>query len=297
MLSRLSVIALFLALSSPVIAGPLHDAAKGGNTAEMQSILAGGADVNESDGIATPLYLAVAGNHAEVVKLLIAQGADVNLPAKWGTPASVAASGCNAEILRQLLDAGADPNSTWKSVALLHRAAEKGALDCVKLLVEGGADVNILTSGRTPPIHLAVLQGHKDVADYLREHGAHLQPLAPISDKLRTGDPNHGHEIFVANCQKCHSADPAVQLHAGPNLWDVVGRAPGTFSDFKYSKSMKELGGTWDYEALNQFISDPAVAVPGTDMLFPGLQEEVQRVELIAFLRSLSDHPRPIPFQ
>ncbi|HEY7616488.1 MAG TPA: ankyrin repeat domain-containing protein, partial [Terriglobales bacterium] len=260
MLSKLPVVALLLALSSPVIAGPLHEAAKGGNTAEMQSILAGGADVNESDGIATPLYLAVAGNHVEAVKLLIAQGADVNLPAKFGTPASLAASGCNAEILKLLLDAGADRNSTWKSVALLHRAAEKGALDCVKLLVEGGADVNILTSGRTPPIHLAILRGHQDVADYLRGHGAHAPSVPPISEKLKTGDLNLGREIYVANCQKCHSADPAVQLHAGPNLWDVVGRAPGTFGDFKYSKSMKELGGTWDYEALNQFISVPAAA-------------------------------------
>ena len=295
MLSKLYVISLFLALSSPSIAGPLHDAAKGGNTTEIESILAGGADVNESDGIATPLYLAVTGNHVEAAKLLIARGADVNLPAKFGNPASAAASGCNTEMLKLLLNAGANPNSAWKSVALLHRAAEKGALDCVKLLVEHGADVNILTSARTPPIHLAVAQGHPDIADYLREHGAHAPSVPPISDKLKAGDLNHGHEIFVANCQKCHSADPAIVRPGGPILWEIVGRTPGTFSNFKYSKSMKELGGTWDYEMLNQFISDPAVAVPGTDMIFPGLQEEVQRVELIAYLRSLSDHPRPIP--
>ena len=297
MLSKCSVVAFFLALSSPVFAGPLHDAAKGGTTADMESLLAGRADVNESDGVATPLYLAVTGNHVEAVRLLIAHGADVNLPAKFGTPTSAAASGCNAEILKLLLDAGADPNSTWKSVALLHRAAEKGALDCVKLLVEHGADVNILTSGRTPPIHLALLQGHQDVANYLREHGSRPQPVAPISDKLEAGDVNQGHEIFVANCQRCHSDDPAVPRHVAPNLWDIVGRTPGTFNGFKYSKFMKELGGTWDYETLNQFISDPATAVPGTDMIFPGLQDEAQRVQLIAYLRSLSDHPRPIPLQ
>ena len=51
---------------------------------------------------------------------------------------------------------------------------------------------------------------------------------------------------------------------------------------------MKEVGGTWDYETLSQFISDPAVLVPGTNMIFPGLQDEDQRVELIAYLRSLS---------
>ena len=93
MLSKYLITVLLLFISLPANAGPLHEAAKGGNTAEMQSILAGGADVNESDGIATPLYLAVSGNHVEAVKLLIAKGADVNLPAKFGVPASVAASG------------------------------------------------------------------------------------------------------------------------------------------------------------------------------------------------------------
>ena len=109
LLSKYPIIALFLLMPLPGYAGPLHDAAKAGNAAEMQTILAGGADVNESDGVATPLYLAVSGNHVEAVKLLIANGADVNLPAKFGTPASVAASGCNTEILQLLLDAGVNP--------------------------------------------------------------------------------------------------------------------------------------------------------------------------------------------
>ena len=163
--------------------------------------------------------------------------------------------------------------------------------------MEHGADVNILTSARTPPIHLAVSQGHTDVADYLRVHGAHARPVPPITGKLTAADPSHGREIFVANCQKCHSADPAIVRPGGPNLWEIVGRAQGSIGNFKYSKSMKEVGGTWDYETLNQFISDPAVLVPGTDMIFPGLQDEDQRVELIAYLRSLSDHPVPIPLQ
>jgi cytochrome c len=49
-------------------AGPLHDAAKIGDTMAISAALDKGADVNESDGIVTPLYLAVAGGHVEAVK-------------------------------------------------------------------------------------------------------------------------------------------------------------------------------------------------------------------------------------
>ena len=294
MLSRLLFVG-FLTLSSSCLAGPIHDAARNGKSADISAALSAGADVNESDGIATPLYLAVAGNHIEAVKLLIDRGADVNLPAKWGPPAVIAASGCNAEILKSLLDAGANPDTVWKSVALLHRAAEKGALDCVKLLVERGADVNALTSARRPPIHLAIVEGHEDVAAYLRDHGAHAPPVPPISSKLKIGNIDHGHEIFVANCQKCHTAVKNVEkLTGGPNLWGVIGRAKAATS-FEYSKTLRDLGGDWSYEDINAFISDPAVVIPGTDMWSPGLQDEATRIDIIAYLRTLSDHPEPLP--
>jgi cytochrome c len=58
---------------------------------------------------------------------------------------------------------------------------------------------------------------------------------------------------------------------------------------------MKDAGGTWTFEELNLFISNPARALPGTDMLFSGLQDEKQRVDLIAYLRTLSDTPSPLP--
>jgi len=43
------------------------------------------------------------------------------------------------------------------------------------------------------------------------------------------------------------------------------------------------------------FISNPALTLPGTDMLFPGLQDEKQRADLIAYLRTLSETPLPLP--
>ena len=52
---------------------------------------------------------------------------------------------------------------------------------------------------------------------------------------------------------------------------------------------------TWDYEALNHFLTDPKVAIPGTKMAFAGLSKTQDRVNIIAFLRTLSDSPVAIP--
>lgn len=56
----------------------LHAAAQDGNLAEVEWLLAAGADVNkDSDGI-TPLLIAAHKGHREVVEVLLAANADVN---------------------------------------------------------------------------------------------------------------------------------------------------------------------------------------------------------------------------
>ena len=56
-----------------------------------------------------------------------------------------------------------------------------------------------------------------------------------------------------------------------------------------------EAGGSWDYEELNRFIADPMRVFPGTDMEAKGYQKLEDRADLIAFLRTLSDSPVPLP--
>jgi cytochrome c len=58
---------------------------------------------------------------------------------------------------------------------------------------------------------------------------------------------------------------------------------------------MKAKGGTWTYEDLNKFIANPQGFVPGTAMGFAGISKDTERANVIAYLRSLSDHPEPLP--
>lgn len=275
-------------------AAPIHDATKKGDAAAIVATLDAGADVNEVDGV-TALYIASGDGNVEVVSLLIERGADVNLPVKWGTPLYAAALRGHAETVKLLLDHGAKPDQSSKPLLPLHVAAEAGCLPCVSFLVEAGTNVNALAPGRIPAIHFAKSKGHEDVVKYLSNHGARPPDLAPISPRLASASLSSGKEIFVRTCAACHISAPGAGNNARLNLWGVVGRSKASASDFKYSTSLKEAGGTWTFEDLNAWISGPALYFPGTDMNFEGFEDEEQRADVIAYLRILSDQPAPLP--
>ena len=58
---------------------------------------------------------------------------------------------------------------------------------------------------------------------------------------------------------------------------------------------MKAKGGNWTYDELNKFLASPRGYISGTNMTFAGLSREQQRADVIAYLRTLSDNPAPLP--
>lgn len=288
---------LFCFFPHASLAGTLHDAAKKGDMAAIAAAIDGGSKVDEIDslGKATALYYSVTAGHLEATRFLISRGADVDHASKWGVPILNAAFKGHSEILKLLLSNGAKPNSAFKTETALHLAAEKGCLECVRILVEAGADVNAINRYREPPIHFAVKKGHSAVADYLLKNG-YVVPVPPaISAKLSGADPIKGEALFLKQCKICHDATRDMRSFRGPPLWGIVGKPKAAVEGFKYSPVIKALGGYWTYEDLNNFLSDPARMLPGTDMGSNGYQNELERADLIAFLRSLSDTPTPLP--
>ena len=93
-MARLSIclacFVVFFGSVSSAVAGPLGNAAKAGDIAEIERLLNEGADVNES-GLATPLFYAIQYNHTDAARLLIERGADVDKASTWGTPIHEAA--------------------------------------------------------------------------------------------------------------------------------------------------------------------------------------------------------------
>jgi cytochrome c len=277
-------------------AGAIHDAAQKGDVAGIAVALDAGANINESDAIGPPLYYAVSGAQLEAAKLLIERGADVNALSAFGVgPLGPAVTNRNVELIKLLLNHGANPNSTIGAETVLHNAANNGCLDCVKALVEAGADVNAVTSdgqSRTP-LHIAKRRGLKEIADYLLAHGVILPKPTSISPKLGAADVQKGQTVFEANCGYCHSTT-LNERKAGPTLWGIVGRDKAAVEGMTYSETLKAWRGTWTYEDLNTYLYGPTLTTPGT-LMDRGVPDDNERANLIAYLRTLSDNPAPLP--
>jgi cytochrome c len=279
-------------------AAAIHDAAKKGDMAAITAALDAGANVNDPDAFATPLYYAVSRQHLDAAKLLIDRGADVNAGSKiGGPPLKAAIAKSKPELITLLLAHGADPNVAVGDQTVLHEAVRRGCLDCVKALVAAGADVNARTANpvaRTP-IHLARFHDHSEISEYLMAHGVVLPKPAPIAGKLAAADVEKGRIFFGRNCDGCHTNEQGKGRKTGPNLWEVVGRDKASVPEFNYSKTLQGWEGVWTYEDLNTFLYDPVLTTPGVLMEISGVLDETERVSLIAYLRTLSDKPIPLP--
>jgi cytochrome c len=298
MYALLRLLSLFICFIPAIsYAAAIHDAAKKGDVASISAALDAGADINGRDFMGPPLYHAVLGAKLEAAKLLIERGADVNAPSIIGiAPLVPAVRKRNIELIKLLLDRGANPNSVLGTQTALHLAVQGGCFDCVKALVEAGADVNAVTSNdqyRTP-LHIAKLRGLGEVADYLLTHGVVIPKPEPISTKLAAADVQKGRAVFEANCGRCHSAI-ARERKVGSSLWGVVGRDKAAVAEMTYSQALKAWSGVWNYEDLNTYLYGPTLTTPGVLMEVRGIPDETERVNLIAYLRTLNDNPLPLP--
>lgn len=113
---------------------------------------------------------------------------------------------------------------------------------------------------------------------------------------LADASADDGAALFASRCTSCHSAEEGGANKTGPNLWDIVGKDIASHPDFSYSDALQALEGDWTYEKINVFVHGPREFAPGTRMNFQlaGLED---RANVIAYLRTLSSDPAPLPTQ
>ena len=120
------------------------------------------------------------------------------------------------------------------------------------------------------------------------------EPLKPIGPLLASASVEKGKEI-AKKCTQCHTFEKGGANRTGPNLWGIIGAKVAHVADFAYSAGFKDKGGNWDYEMLNVLLQKPRAFVQTTKMSFVGLKNDQERADVIAYLNSLSDSPKPLP--
>jgi glucose/arabinose dehydrogenase len=122
---------------------------------------------------------------------------------------------------------------------------------------------------------------------FLASLGAWNQAVAQDST---AGDADHGKMLFQQSCAICHAdtmgPGNALIERQGPSLVDVFGRRAATGANFNYSQALSSSGLTWDAATLDNFLTNPAAAVPGTTMPI-SVASDANRLDLIAYLKTV----------
>jgi len=158
--------------------------------------------------------------------------------------------------------------------------------------------LNIVAGGLFAP-HAPEKAGYEIAVEETPAAGsaqAAIPPAEPIDVRLASADLKKG-EAAAKKCLACHSFEKGGPNKVGPNLYGVIGGPRAHAQGFSYSAAMKDAGGTWDFEALDKFLTNPRGEIKGTSMAFAGIKRPEERADVIAYLNSLSDNPQPLPKQ
>lgn len=117
------------------------------------------------------------------------------------------------------------------------------------------------------------------------------------NDMLLAADPIKG-KALCSLCFACHNikkGEPSKggvsskRRFVGPSLYGVFGREIASKEDYEFSDAFKKhLGKTWTIQNLDDFLKRPALFAPGTKMRYPGVLDPQDRMDIIAFLMTIT---------
>lgn len=112
-----------------------------------------------------------------------------------------------------------------------------------------------------------------------------LIPLALLADApTDAAIVDAGRDVYN-RCIGCHSPE---RNRTGPMHCGIVGRVSGTVEGFNYSAAMRNARITWTAQTLDRFLESPLEIVPGTSMGFAGIDNDTERMQVVAWLETLT---------
>jgi cytochrome c len=120
------------------------------------------------------------------------------------------------------------------------------------------------------------------------------ESAVPLPNLLAAADPAKGEAVF-AKCAACHTINSGGANGIGPNLFGTMGEEIGHGKHgFAFSAALSGMGGSWDFEKMNAWLTSPRRFAPGTKMSFAGLSSPEDRANLIVYLNAQGSN-LPLP--
>lgn len=133
-------------------------------------------------------------------------------------------------------------------------------------------------------------------------------PALGAAQEASGGDAAEGEALFARQCVACHviQAEGGEVLagrnaRVGPNLWGVIGRAPGSHPGFDYSGLMEAYGDggeAWAEAEVAAYLQDPTGFLreatgeaAGRSRMTYQVRSEAQARHLAAYLASVAQAP------
>ena len=118
------------------------------------------------------------------------------------------------------------------------------------------------------------------------------KPKLTFEEELALASVDAGLKLSK-KCTACHSLKSGGSNGVGPTLWNIVNAPKASIDGYFYSSGLSSVGGIWTVQDLNLWLKSPKKYAPGNKMSFAGLRKTKDRVNMIAFLNSISDKPIP----
>jgi cytochrome c len=116
----------------------------------------------------------------------------------------------------------------------------------------------------------------------------------PIAVRLAKADVAKGEQGFK-KCMACHTIATGGANGIGPNLYATMGEPIGQGKGgFAFSDALKAVGGNWDFDKMDAWLTSPRKFAPGTKMTFAGLPDGQERANVIAYLNAQGSN-LPLP--
>jgi len=167
-----------------------------------------------------------------------------------------------------------------------------GVLFSVLVLLVVGQISSFLMSPTVPDKVAYPVPESEEGADSTKADAAEDKPS--LGALMAEADVGRGKKA-AKKCAACHTFDEGGANRVGPNLYGIVNGDAAHIDGFSYSDALKNMEGGWTFEALDAFIANPRVAVPGTKMAFAGVRRPGERADLLLYLRSLGDADAELP--